>query len=221
MTTTLTISLADQIRERLQTETRLVIPASPDEYWDTLADIGEEPILLEYIDHQIIAQMSQASDPHEMIVANMARILGLAYYDQPDMRVMGSNKVVYVPACELATNPDVLVVRGQSELMPRPGRAAGIVNPYLLVEVQSESTAKEDETRKLPCYKKLDAVQHIVYIDQNQPYVTVYTKNRDNYHWFNNDYDRLDMTVDLSGAALPMAEIYHKVLLPPPALSAE
>lgn len=218
--TTLTLSLADQILDRLQTEPRLTFAASPDEYWDTLADLTNEPILLEYIDHQIIAQMSQATDSHEIIVANMARILSLAFYDQPDIRVMGSNKVVYIQACELATNPDVLVMKGPSELMPRKGRAAGIINPYLLVEVRSESTAEKDTVDKLPCYKKLDSVQHIVYVDQYPPYVTVYTKNQDNYHWFNDDYDRLDMMVQLPGIQLPVSEIYHKVTLPGPVMSA-
>jgi Uma2 family endonuclease len=212
--TTITSSLTEQILDRLQTEPVLRLDASLEEYWETLADLTDEPILVEYIDHHIIAQMSQASDPHETIVANIAALLRAAFYDQPDIRVMGSNKVVYIPACELATNPDVLVMQGPSQLMPRKGRAAGITNPYLLVEVRSESTAKEDDFEKLQCYKKLDSVQHILYIDQYRPYMTVYTKNQDNYHWFNDDYDRLDMIVTLPGASLPMAEIYHKVVLP-------
>ncbi len=166
--------------------------------------------------HAKTAWLGQHCDNHEIIVANMARVLSLSYYDQPDMRVMESNNVVYIPAYELAVNPDVLVVQGESQLFPRKRRAAGILNPYLLVKVRSESTAERDSVEKLPCYKKIDSAQHTLYIDQDQHYVTVYTKNRDSYYWFNNDYDRLDRVVGLPGLNLPLAEIYHKVAFAKP-----
>jgi Uma2 family endonuclease len=212
MVATLT-SLTDQILDRLATEETVRIEASLDEYWDTLADLADEPILLQYINHHICAEMSQATDSHETIVANMIRFLGQAFYDQPDIRVMGSNKVVYVPDCMLATNPDVLVMKGESQLLPRKRRAAGIVNPYILVEVRSDSTALVDEMEKLPCYKKLESVQHIIYIDPRRAYVTVYTKNQDVRHWFNDDYDDLSQSILLGDVSLPMSEVYHKVLL--------
>jgi Uma2 family endonuclease len=212
VTETLT-SLTDQITERLQTEETVRIEASLDDYWDTLADLAEEPILLEYIDHHICAEMSQATDSHETIIANVAAMLREIFYNQPDIRVMGSSKVVYVPDCMLATNPDVLVMKGESQLMPRKRRSAGIVNPYILVEVRSDSTAWKDEVEKLPCYKKLESVQHIIYIDQRRAYVSVYTKNQDVRHWFNDDYDDLSQSILLGEVALPMSEVYHKVLL--------
>lgn len=212
MVSTLT-SLTDQILDQLETGASVRIKASLDDYWATLDDLAEEPILLQYSNHHIYAEMSQATDSHETIIANMIRFLGQAFYDQPDIRVMGSSKVVYVPDCVLATNPDVLVMKGESVLFPRKRRAAGIVNPYILVEVRSKSTSLVDEIQKLPCYKKLESVQHIIYVDQHRAYVTVYTKNHDVRHWFNDDYDDLSQMILLGDVALPMSEVYHKVLL--------
>lgn len=107
-------SLANQLRERLQQEPVVFIDASLDEYWAVLDELGEEPFPMEYdieyINGQISAQIGTASDTHETVVANIIGILRAAFYDNPDMRVMGSNKVVYIPPCELAVKPDVLVM---------------------------------------------------------------------------------------------------------------
>ena len=143
MVATLT-SLADQILDQLETEETVRIEASLGEYWDALADLAEEPILLQYIDHHVCAEMSQATDSHETIILNIGALLRDTFHNQPDIRVMGSSKAVYVPECLLATNPDVLVMKGDSVLFPRKRRAAGIVNPYILVEVRSDSTALVD-----------------------------------------------------------------------------
>lgn len=206
-------SLTEQITERLNQEEVVFIAASLDDYWDVVAELANAPYDIEYVNGRIRAKMSQASDNHETIVANTIRILGVAYYTQPDIRVMGSNKLVYVPPCSLSVNPDVLVMKGESQLFPRPGLAAGITNPYILIEVHSDSTEKNDFTTKLRCYKQLDSVRHIIYIDQHVPNVSVYTRQQDAHHWLNEDYDTLDMAVALDDLTIPMQDIYHKVVL--------
>lgn len=210
-----TAPLAEQITERLKTEEVVFIPASLDEYWTLLAELGEEPFPLEYdieyINGQIRAQIGMASDRHETIVMNVGAALRTAFYDMPNVRVMGSNKLVYVPACELAVKPDVLVMRGESQLFPRKGQESGITNPYLLVEVHSDSTYREDMHVKLRCYKQLESVQYILYIEQGVPFVSVYTKQQDSRHWLNEDYDTLDMAVRIDDFTLSMQDIYHKV----------
>ncbi len=212
MVATLT-SLTGQILDQLETEKTVRIEASLDEYWAALDNLAEEPILLQYIDHHICARENAVSDNQAIIAMNVISLLGSAFYNQPDIWVMGSSKVVYVPDCMLATNPDVLEMKGESVLFPRKRRAAGIVNPYILVEIRSDSTALVDESQKLPCYKKLELVQHIIYIDQHRAYATVYTKNQSIRHWFNDDYDDLSQSILLGDVALPMNEVYHKVLL--------
>ncbi len=210
-----TAPLAEQITERLKTEEVVFIPASLDEYWTLLAELGEEPFPLEYdieyINGKIRASEGAETDNHEAIVVNVAALLGNAFYQDRAVRVMGSNKLIYVPACELAVKPDVLVMRGESQLFPRKGQESGITNPYLLVEVHSDSTYREDIHVKLRCYKQLESVQYILYIEQGVPFVSVYTKQQDSRHWLNEDYDTLDMAVRIDDFTLSMQDIYHKV----------
>lgn len=210
-----TMSLAEQINQRLQQEPVVFIDASPEEYWAVLDELGEEPFPLEYdieyINGQIRAQIGIASDQHETIVANIIGILRSVLYDLPHIRVMGSNKVVYVPTCELAVKPDVLVVKGPSELFPRKGRESGIINPYIVVEVHSDSTYREDMHVKLRCYKQLDSVQHIIYVEQDVPFVSIYTKQQDKNHWLNEDFDSLDMLIKLADVEFSVQDVYHKV----------
>lgn len=212
-----TLSLAEQITERLKDEKVVFVTASIDEYWAVLAELSEKPLLMEYaieyIDKQIRAQIGMASDNHEIVVANVIRVLGNAFYEMPTVRIMGSNKLVYVPACELAVKPDVLVMKGESQLFPRKGQEAGITNPYLLVEVHSDSTYREDIHVKLRCYKQLQSVQYIVYIEQGVSFVSVYTKQQDSRHWLNTDYDQLDMAVQIDDFSISMQDIYHKVVM--------
>ena len=212
-----TTSLAEQLKERLQQKPVVFVDASLDEYWTVLDEFGEEPFPMEYdieyINGQIRAQIGMASDRHETIVANTAALLRNAFYDVPDVRIMGSNKIVYVPACELAVKPDVLVMKGESRLFPRQGQESGILNPYMVIEVHSDSTRGEDVGTKLRCYKQLESVQYIIYVEQHIPFVSVFTKQQDNRHWLNEDYDRVDVSVQLGDAAGPMRDIYHKVMV--------
>lgn len=205
-----TAPLAKQIIERLNQEEIVFIDATIDEYWNLADDLADAPYDIEYIKGHIRAKMSQASDNHETIVANMIALLRTVFYNDPAMRVMGSNKLIYVPACTLAVNPDVLVMQGESQLFQRHGQASGITNPYILVEVHSDSTEKNDMFVKLRCYKLLESVQHIIYIDQHVANVSVYTKQLDMYHWLNEDFDQLDMNVSLGNFTIPMQDIYHK-----------
>ncbi|GAB4016995.1 Uma2 family endonuclease [Spirosoma koreense] len=211
------VPLAEQIVDRLNQEKVVFIPATLDEYWTVLDQFGEEPFPIEYdiayINGQIRAQIGMASDQHETIVLNIGALLRTAFFDQSDIRVMGSNKLVYVPVCQLATKPDVLVMKGQSELFPRKGQESGITNPYILVEVHSDSTYREDMHIKLRCYKQLPSVQHIVYVEQGVPFVSVYTKQQDSRHWLNEDYDALDMAVSIGDVTISMQDVYHKVIL--------
>ena len=206
-------SISDSIVERLEEDRVIYIPASLEEYWDVLEEMADEPYTLEYINGEIKAKMSQASDNHETIVANILAILRNIYLEKEDFKAMGSAKTIYVPDCEMAFNPDALVMKGESLLFPRKRKVAGIINPYILVEIHSDSTEEFDMKKKLPCYKKLDSIHQIIYIEQNKTYITIYTKNQSIKHWFNDDSDDINGTIKIDGVDVLMKDIYHKVIL--------
>jgi Uma2 family endonuclease len=206
-------SLSESIVERLEEERVIFIPASLEEYWNVLEAMADEPYTLEYINGEIKAKMSQASDNHETIVVNILAILRNIYLEKEDYKAMGSAKTVYVPDCEMAFNPDTLVMKGESLLFPRKRKVAGIINPYILVEIHSDSIEEFDMKKKLPYYKKLDSIHQIIYIEQSKTYITIYTKNQDNKHWFNDNFDDINGTVKIDDVDVMMKDIYHKVIL--------
>ncbi len=206
-------SLSESIVERLEEERVISIPASLEEYWHVLEEMENEPYTLEYINGEIKAKMSQASDNHETIVANILAILRNIYLEKEEYKAMGSAKTIYVPDCEMAFNPDALVTKGESLLFPKKRKVAGIMNPYILVEIHSDSTEEFDMKKKLPCYKKLDSIHQIIYIEQNKPYITIYTKNQSIQHWFNDDSDDINGTIKIDGVDVLMKDVYHKVIM--------
>jgi Uma2 family endonuclease len=210
----LVATLSETIRERLKTERIVCVEATLDEYFDELDEIEKENFKIEYAFETIFASMSQASEPHETIVANLIRLIGNAYVEKDDFRVLASGRIVFSPDCKQAYNPDAIVVKGETELFPRRKKIAAMTNPYLIVEVQSDSTNDIDIFEKLPCYKSFDSVMQIVYVAQRRPFVSVYTKNQDQLHWINEDYRSMEATVKVDGFEIAMKDIYRKIVFP-------
>lgn len=211
-----TTSLAETIRERLATETGLEMPATLDEYFAVLDELEGEPFTILFNQGILTATMSQASEPHEIIVANLIYLLNTLYRDDETTRVMGSSRIVYVPDCNRSFNPDVLVVKGPTELFPRNRKMATTLNPSLIIEVLSDSTEGTDYSDKLPCYKSLPSVGHMVFVHQFQPYATVFMPTETKNQWLNTDSHGLKAVLRLGTLELPLKEIYRKIAFSEP-----
>ncbi len=199
--------------ERLELGPDIVrYPASWKEYLDLLEDCEHQ---IEYDNHEIIL-MSIASDPHEAIVANLIQRLGNALDDLPEMYVRGSNRHVFIPEFQKDYAPDVHVVKGEPQIhLLRKGLTANL-NPWLVVEVLSPSTYVRDMNEKLPAYKKISSLRHIVYVYQDRPLVTIYSRIGDTSVWENTDFDRLEDTFEIAGSSIFLNDIYKKVIFPEP-----
>lgn len=75
-------SLSESIIERLEEERIIFMPASLEEYWDVLEQMADEPYTIEYINGEIRAKMSPASDNHETIVLNIWSVLRSIYLEK-------------------------------------------------------------------------------------------------------------------------------------------
>ena len=147
-------SLIDTLRERLKTEAVVRVPASLEEYFELIQDCEFD---VEYIDHEIVATISQASEIHELLVANFIWLLGNAFLNT-ESRVYSSNRPVYVADCQRVFNADALVVGGKTELHHPERAIAATLNPMIVVEVLSESNKDKDFTEKLNCYKAIPSL---------------------------------------------------------------
>lgn len=111
---------------------------SPEEYLATEREALEKH---EYLNGEVFA-MAGAKMAHVAICGNLIRRLGNKL-EQSDCRPFQSDLRVHIPATGLYTYPDIIVVCGKAELVP-DGHLDTLLNPTLIIEVLSPSTAEYD-----------------------------------------------------------------------------
>jgi Uma2 family endonuclease len=89
-------------------------------------------------------------------------------------RVFSSDLRVRVLATGLATYPDVTIVCG--ELQRDPEGPSTVVNPKLVVEVLSDSTAAYDRGEKLEQYKLIESLQAVLLFSQTSQRVELHER---------------------------------------------
>jgi Uma2 family endonuclease len=89
-------------------------------------------------------------------------------------------------------------------------------NPVVIVEVISESTRRTDEGEKLHGYCALPSVENYLLVEPDRALVIGYRRTRDGFA--RDVHSGLDAVIVLPAieAALPLAEIYERVVFPPP-----
>jgi Uma2 family endonuclease len=200
-----------KLPETLEEDEFVRLPATWEEYLDALEE-ADPTLTVQFLNNEII--MSQATDLHEELVSILNWLFRNVYLHEPDYRVLSSNVKIVVPGLAGDLNADLSVIRGPSEYGTTPlGRITKmrIKNPEIVVEVLSKSTRKFDLEEKLSYYKLIPSVQHILFVDQQRPYASVYSRLEQPDEWFNHDYRTLESTVRLGAVTLPMADIYRKV----------
>jgi Uma2 family endonuclease len=166
---------------------------------------------IEYDNQQIIL-MSIASDPHETIVSQIIACLVNALVDEPEFTVKGSNRHIFIPEFQKDYAPDAHVVNGEPAIhVLRKGSTAN-TNPWLVVEVLSPGTYVRDWNEKMPLYKQIPSLQHIVYIEQEHPFVSVYSRVGESVVWENIDYHKMEDSFSLNGKSVLLRDIYNKVI---------
>lgn len=196
---------ADELRQ---------IPATWEEYLHLLdrADVKAPTLTIQYLNNEII--MSQATDIHEEMVINIALLLKLALRSNRHYRVLGSSVKIMVPDHEGDFNADVSVVNGPSEYgTTAKGELTKmrIKNPEIVVEVLSKSTRKFDKGEKLDYYKRIPSLNHVLLVDQDKPFASVYSRTDVPDEWLNHDYRSLDAVVKLGDLEMPMRDIYGEL----------
>lgn len=118
----------------------------------------------EYLGGEIYA-MAGGTPEHAALAVSISSALHAQLRGGP-CRVYSSDLRVRVLATGLATYPDVSVVCG--DLERDPGSPTTVVNPVLVVEVLSESTADYDRGEKLDHYRKVPSLQAVVLVDPQE-----------------------------------------------------
>lgn len=176
-----------------------------EEYFEREANSEERH---EYVDGAIVT-MTGGTANHNTIAINLASELNLALRDR-DYRVFMADVRLQIPAQNIYTYPDVMVIAG--ELQYTQGRQDTITNPQLIAEVLSPSTATYDRIKKFAAYRTIPSFQEYLLIDSTQMLVEQYSKIETN-RWTYTIYEQSDRPLSL--ATLPceitIADLYRKV----------
>ncbi|HVF57634.1 MAG TPA: Uma2 family endonuclease [Pyrinomonadaceae bacterium] len=194
-----------------QTKTRL----TPQEY---LAQERRAEYKSEYFNGEVFA-MTGASRRHNLITTNIVRELSQQLKRRP-CEVYPSDMRVRVPDTNLYTYPDIVVVCGEPKF--EDDEFDTLLNPTLIVEVLSKSTAAYDRTIKFGYYRTIESLAEYLLVAQDEYMVEQYTRQTGG-GWLLSDFRSPGETITLTSVqcALPLAEIYDKVSFQPPASNDE
>jgi Uma2 family endonuclease len=142
---------------------------TPEEY---LTIERQAPDKSEYVDGVMYA-MSGASFKHNVIVANVVAELVQQLKGRP-CRALPSDIKVRMPDSRKFFYPDVSVVCGEPQFHDE--RSDVLLNPTLIVEVLSESTAAFDRGEKFQAYQQLDSLQEYLLISQDKIFIEQYVR---------------------------------------------
>lgn len=168
----------------------------------------------EYFDGEVFA-LAGGSIEHGTISANVVRALGNRLAGR-HCRALTSDVRVKVPAAFPYRYPDVSVVCGEPVIESNLGQEM-LVNPILLVEVLSSSTAAYDHGDKFSAYQSIASFREYLLISQERPHVVQYVRQPDN-RWLRAEISGLAglLTLESLDITLPLSEIYEQVNFPSP-----
>ena len=169
----------------------------------------------EYLGGQIFA-MAGASRQHNLITGNVVRELGARLRRTP-CEVYPSDMRVKVSSTGLYTYPDVVVVACEEPEF-EDAELDTLLNPTVLVEVLSKSTADYDQGQKFEHYRTLASLREVLFVAQDSVHLVHYRRQSDDTWILAETRDpehRLALTS--IGAEIPLTEIYAKVRFAEPA----
>lgn len=168
----------------------------------------------EYLRGEVFA-VAGASRKHNLVAGNVSRVLG-DQLRESDCEVYQSDMRVKVSPTGLYTYPDVTVACGEPQF--EDAEVDTLLNPKVVVEVLSRSTADYDRGGKFTHYRRLPSLQEYVLISQDRPLVEHYVRQGPD-EWLLTEIRSLQETLVLPSleCRLPLSEIYLKVRLSPEA----
>ncbi len=171
----------------------------------------------EYYNGEIFA-MPGASREHNLIAGNLFRDIGNQLEDRPCETYMNDMRV-WIEATGLYTYPDVVVVCGEPRFQDR--EVDTLLNPTVIVEVLSPTTAAYDRGDKFRHYRRIDSLREFVLISQDWMMVERYTRQGND--WVLSDMTDPDQVLKLEsiGCQIPLGRIYAKITFPEPGATKE
>lgn len=167
---------------------------------------------IEFWDGNIFT-LAGASANHNQIQFNAILALGNKLRGK-GCRVFPSDMRVKVPAYLPYRYPDLSALCGEAKFETL-GNQELLVNPQLIIEILSGSTAQFDRSYKFTYYKSIESFTEYVLIAQDRAHVTQFVK-QDATGWLHREYNRLEDSFRLASldCDIALAELYDGVVFP-------
>ncbi len=157
--------------------------------------------------------MSGGSRAHGIISANIFLALALGVRGKA-CRAFTADTAIWTPTLPPYRYPDASVAGGELQFKNVRGVDA-LINPVLIVEVLSPSSAARDHEDKFAAYQAITTFRDYLLVAQDEPRVTHYTRRADDA-WERRDTADLDATLPLAQlrCELKMCDIYEGLTFP-------
>ena len=160
-------------------------------------------------------EMAGSTPSHSQITANLIILLGILIFETnfiihtSDQRIKTARK--RSPRLTTYCYPDISIADHPQKFETIDGLKA-LLNPLLLVEVLSVSTANEDRGRKFEHYKNIPSFREYLLVAQDAPQVEQFVRQEDG-SWAQIIYKGFESSVPLNfvEGMLPLSRIYSKV----------
>jgi Uma2 family endonuclease len=168
---------------------------------------------IEYWDGHIF-KLAGASANHNQIQVNTIIALGNKLRGR-GCRVFPSDMRLKVPDYLPYRYADLSALCGQPNF-EMLGKQELLVNPSLIVEILSDSTAEFDRGYKFTYYKSIESFTEYLLIAQDRPHVTQFIKQDEN-NWLNREFNSSQDKFRLASldCELELSELYQDVEFPP------
>ncbi len=162
----------------------------------------------EFRDGEIVP-MPGGTLKHSRISGNIFAFLKFLLRDT-QFEPINSDLRLWIPEHRRGVYPDVMLFEGEPQL--NGNRLDEVLNPILIVEVLSPSTADYDRQSKFRMYRSIQSFREYLLVEQDEPFVEHYSKQAQG--WLLSDFNGLENSISLSsvGIELPIAEIYRGVV---------
>ena len=162
----------------------------------------------EYFAGEVFAMVG-ASKRHNLIAANIIRVLGNQLLDRP-CNVYPSDMRVKVSATGKYTYPDV-VVACEPELFDDAENDT-LLNPVVIIEVLSASTEAYDRGKKFEQYQQIASLTEYILVAQEPCRIEQYVRQSDK-EWRYSEYHDVEDVIKLNviGCEIALKDAYAKV----------
>lgn len=158
-----------------------------------------------------IFAMRGASYEHNVIEDNLRGIL-YNFLKEKSCRSFGSNLRIHIPRNSLYTYPDIMIICGEPKFQDQ--QFDTVLNPAVLIEILSPSTANYDRGAKFDLYREIESLKEYILIDSSFYHCVHYTRNADNT-WTLSETKNIngDLSIVSIDLKISLTEVYAGIQL--------